>query len=292
MKSWNRTDWLILILFTGLVALFFWRILTPDAANRQSFPPGDFYDQFWAFTTFDVRELGAGRLPLWSPFTFAGSPFWADVQAAVLYPLSLLTLLLSAPWGFSAYALSLEAILHFWLAAFFMGTAAIGCFFVIDKGDEDDDDDDLDDTNWGEYTIDALGVSEDDVNLMEMSDDGSTLSIPTSLAISGNIKVGTVLVGGSAEKSLLYRVTSLGRRGGFRLSRPPDEISLAEIVAAVDESCDESRCMLSEPVCGGPRDCLLGTLVQSLNQQVRQFLANSTLAELIDNVGLPILTVQ
>ena len=102
------------------MALFYWRILTPDAANRQSFPPGDFYDQFWAFTTFDVRELGSGRLPLWNPFTFAGSPFWADVQAAVLYPLSLLTLLLSAPWGFSAYALSLEAIFHFWLAAFFM----------------------------------------------------------------------------------------------------------------------------------------------------------------------------
>lgn len=116
----NRSDWLNLILFAALVALFFWRILTPNPADRQSFPPGDFYAQFWAFTIFDARELGVGRLPLWNPYTFAGAPFWADVQSAVFYPFSLLTLALSAPWGFSAFALELEAVAHFWLAATFM----------------------------------------------------------------------------------------------------------------------------------------------------------------------------
>jgi hypothetical protein len=120
MNVRTRADWFNLILFAALVVLFFWRILTPNLADRQSFPPGDFYDQFWAFTTFDVRELSAGRLPLWNPYTFGGAPFWADVQAAVFYPFSLLTLALSAPWGFSAFALELEAILHFWLAAAFM----------------------------------------------------------------------------------------------------------------------------------------------------------------------------
>lgn len=120
MKSWTRLDWLIILIFAGLVALFYWRILTPNLADRQSFPPGDFYLQFWAFSTFEVRELAAGRLPLWNPYAFAGSPFWADVQAAVFYPFSLLTLLLSAPWGFSPFALALEALAHFWLAAVFM----------------------------------------------------------------------------------------------------------------------------------------------------------------------------
>jgi hypothetical protein len=119
MKSWSRPDWLILILFAALVVLFHWRILTSDLADRQSFPPGDFSAQFWAFTTFEVRELSQGRLPLWNPYTFAGVPFWADVQAAVFYPPSLLTLLLSAPWGFSLFALEIEAIAHFWLAATF-----------------------------------------------------------------------------------------------------------------------------------------------------------------------------
>ncbi|MBN1220937.1 MAG: YfhO family protein [Anaerolineae bacterium] len=120
MKPWSRIDWFILILLAALVTLFYWRILTPDLADRQSFPPGDFSAQFWAFTTFEARELSAGRLPLWNPYTFAGAPFWADVQAAVFYPPSLLTLLLSAPGGFSLFALEVEAVVHFWLAATLM----------------------------------------------------------------------------------------------------------------------------------------------------------------------------
>ncbi len=117
--GWSRRDWAVLALLALLVALFFWRILTPNLADRASFPPGDFTYQFWAFTTFDARELSAGRLPLWNPYTYAGSPFWADIQSAVFYPFSLLTLLLSGPWGFSLFALEVEAVFHFWLAGVF-----------------------------------------------------------------------------------------------------------------------------------------------------------------------------
>ncbi len=116
---WSRRDWAALILLALLVALFFWRILTPNLADRASFPPGDFSRQFWAFATFEVRELSAGRMPLWNPYTYAGAPFWADIQSAVLYPISLLTLLLSGPWGFSLFALEVEAVAHFWLAGIF-----------------------------------------------------------------------------------------------------------------------------------------------------------------------------
>ncbi len=105
-----------------LVLLFHWRLITPHLADRQSYPPGDFSHQFWAFSTFEARELSAGRLPLWNPYTYAGAPFWADVQSAVLYPFSLLTLGLSGltAAGFSLFALELEAIFHFWLAGLFM----------------------------------------------------------------------------------------------------------------------------------------------------------------------------
>ena len=119
---WTRLDWLALLLLAGLVLLFHWRLITPNLADRQSYPPGDFPHQFWAFATFEARELRAGRLPLWSPYTFAGSPFWADAQSAVFYPFSLLTLILSglSDQGFSLFALELEAIFHFWLAGSFM----------------------------------------------------------------------------------------------------------------------------------------------------------------------------
>jgi hypothetical protein len=116
---WSRRDWAALILLALLVALFFWRILTPNMADRASFPPGDFSRQFWAFATFEVREFSAGRMPLWNPYTYAGAPFWADIQSAVLYPISLLALLLSSPWGFSLFALEVEAVAHFWLAGMF-----------------------------------------------------------------------------------------------------------------------------------------------------------------------------
>ena len=118
--AWSRRDWAIVALLGLLVALFFWRILTPNLADRASFPPGDFSYQFWAFTTFEARELSVGRLPLWNPYTYSGAPFWADIQSAVLYPPSLLTLLLSGLWGgFSLFALEVEAIAHLWLAGAF-----------------------------------------------------------------------------------------------------------------------------------------------------------------------------
>jgi hypothetical protein len=113
---WSGRDWGILLLLAILTALFFWRILTPNLADRASFPPGDFSHQFWAFSTFEARELSSGRLPLWNPYTYAGAPFWADIQSAVFYPPSLLTLMLSGLWGFSLFALEVEAIIHFWLA--------------------------------------------------------------------------------------------------------------------------------------------------------------------------------
>lgn len=116
---WSGRDWAALALLAALVALFFWRILTPNLADRASFPPGDFARQFWAFATLEARELAAGRLPLWNPYTYAGAPFWADIQSAVLYPLSLVTVWLGGKPQLSLYALEVEAIAHFWLAGAF-----------------------------------------------------------------------------------------------------------------------------------------------------------------------------
>jgi hypothetical protein len=116
---WSGRDWVALALLAALVAIFFWRILTPNLADRASFPPGDFAHQFWAFATLEARELAAGRLPLWNPYTYSGAPFWADIQSAVLYPLSLLTVWLGGRSEMSLYALEVEAIGHFWLAGAF-----------------------------------------------------------------------------------------------------------------------------------------------------------------------------
>jgi hypothetical protein len=123
-KRWAKNkDWLadvgIVLLLACLCLFFFWRIITPNLANRDSFPEGDFADQFYAFGVYEAQRLFSGQLPLWNPYTFSGHPFLADIQSAIFYPLSLITLLLSLPWGFSLFALELEAIFHFFLGGLF-----------------------------------------------------------------------------------------------------------------------------------------------------------------------------
>jgi hypothetical protein len=121
-KEWIK-DLLVIVILAGLCLLFFWPIVTPNAADRGSFPAGDFDEQFYAFGSFAAKELGQGHLPLWNPYTFSGHPFEADIQAAVFYPFSLLTIVLSlalVPGGFSLLALEWQAVVHFFLASLFM----------------------------------------------------------------------------------------------------------------------------------------------------------------------------
>jgi hypothetical protein len=106
------------LLLLALCLLFFWRDLTPNLADRVSFAQGDFSNQFYAFAHYEASRLLAGQLPLWNPYAYAGHPFLADVQSAVFYPLSLLTMALQAGAGqFSYQGLLLEALLHYPLVA-------------------------------------------------------------------------------------------------------------------------------------------------------------------------------
>lgn len=121
-KLWAgyRSDLVAVGLLAALCALFFWRILTPSLKDRGYFPSGDFVDQFYVFSVYEARQLLRGKLPLWNPYTYGGHPFLADIQAAIFYPFSLLTILLSAPWGFPIYALQLEAMCHVFLGGLFV----------------------------------------------------------------------------------------------------------------------------------------------------------------------------
>lgn len=107
----------ILFFFLATV-LFYWRIITPDLANRASFPKGDFIEQFYAFAYFRAQELLSGHLPLWNPYAYGGHPFIADIQSAVFYPISWITAFLAGK-NYPLYALEIEAIFHIFLAGVF-----------------------------------------------------------------------------------------------------------------------------------------------------------------------------
>ncbi|MFN8532227.1 MAG: YfhO family protein [Dehalococcoidia bacterium] len=108
------------LLLLLLTVVFYWRILTPNALNRGSFPKGDFVEQFYAFAYFRTQEILAGRLPTWNPYAFGGQPFIADIQSAFYYPLHWVTTLVAGPRGYPFEALEYEAVFHIFLAGFFM----------------------------------------------------------------------------------------------------------------------------------------------------------------------------
>jgi len=70
-----------------------------------------------------------------------------------------------------------------------------------------------------------------------------------------------------------------GPQGGFVLASAPADISLLQIYEAVDGPLRPAPCLLPHQVCGGD-DCVLGGLVQSLNDQIEDYLERTTLADL------------
>jgi hypothetical protein len=71
----------------------------------------DVFVYFYPLHAYAARRLSMGELPLWNPHAFMGSPFFANPQTAVLYPLSVLFAVVPVP-----YAYSLSLVLHLALA--------------------------------------------------------------------------------------------------------------------------------------------------------------------------------
>jgi Rrf2 family iron-sulfur cluster assembly transcriptional regulator len=73
--------------------------------------------------------------------------------------------------------------------------------------------------------------------------------------------------------------SSRGPGGGYQLGRGTDEISVAEVIDAVDESVDATRCG-GQQNCQAEHQCLTHNLWQDLSGQIREFLAHISLDEL------------
>jgi hypothetical protein len=101
-------------------ALFFWRILTPVAADRLTFQQGDFTLQFLAYRQMAYQQFASGQFPAFTECLYSGYPFQADPQSQVLYPPVLGAMTLGRILGWDAYplrALEWEVMLHVLLAA-------------------------------------------------------------------------------------------------------------------------------------------------------------------------------
>lgn len=71
-----------------------------------------------------------------------------------------------------------------------------------------------------------------------------------------------------------------GPGGGYRLGRAASSISVAEVIGAVDESVDATRCGGLKN-CQGEQRCLTHDLWEDLSAQIYTFLSQITLADLV-----------
>lgn len=75
--------------------------------------------------------------------------------------------------------------------------------------------------------------------------------------------------------------SSRGPGGGYRLGREAAEISVAEVINAVNENIDATRCG-GKGTCQDGEECLTHRLWEDLSGQIYDFLSNISLAQVIE----------
>jgi len=102
-------DCIAVLSLCALVCMCYWGI----ALAGRVLAGGDVFTYFYPYWAEATRAIRAGRLPLWNPHLFMGTPFLANSQAGVFYPLNWpLWLLLPAH-----QSVHLTIVLHLCLAA-------------------------------------------------------------------------------------------------------------------------------------------------------------------------------
>lgn len=76
-----------------------------------------------------------------------------------------------------------------------------------------------------------------------------------------------------------------GPGGGYRLSRTAEQMYVSEIIDAVDERVDATRCE-GRGDCQQGQQCLTHDLWQDLSSQIRTFLSGISLQSLVDRGGI------
>ncbi|NKB35912.1 MAG: Fe-S cluster assembly transcriptional regulator IscR [Gammaproteobacteria bacterium] len=75
--------------------------------------------------------------------------------------------------------------------------------------------------------------------------------------------------------------SSRGPGGGYTLGRGAEEISVADVIRAVDETVDATRCH-GKKNCHGEDRCLTHDLWEELSGQITEFLSSISLASLVE----------
>ena len=224
MKSAAGRYWPLLV-FLSLPCLMLWPVLAgkclvpadllADVAPWRTGNPADLvpwnplrFDgiaQFYPWRLFAARTLQSGYIPLWNPHQFCGTPFLANSQSAVLYPLNILFVIMPVAKAFGA-----SAILHLFLTGTFL-------FLLMRR---------------------ALGVSKQAAVLSGVVWQLSTwqiswLSLPTFLDTSAWLPLALLLGHRLAQRPTAGRAASLGGVLGLSLLAGHLQIGLYGVVLTI-----------------------------------------------------------
>ncbi len=83
------------------------------------------------------------------------------------------------------------------------------------------------------------------------------------------------------KKNLL--ISTKGPSGGFRLKREPDQISLIEIIDAIDGMDVFTKCGIGFKQCNDENPCPIHEEYKKVRNQVMLFFQDKTLAELVED---------
>ncbi|QQG41076.1 MAG: YfhO family protein [Candidatus Levyibacteriota bacterium] len=92
----------------------------------------DVIRQLYPWKTLVIDTIKNGSFPLWNPYNFSGSPLFANVQSAVLYPLNVLYFIFPQiiAWSILVFAQPLIACLFTYLYARKINVGIIGSLFA------------------------------------------------------------------------------------------------------------------------------------------------------------------
>lgn len=75
-----------------------------------------------------------------------------------------------------------------------------------------------------------------------------------------------------------------GPKGGFKLAKPGENITLLDIFEAVEGKLIATSCLLADKACNG-EGCILSDLPEKITGQFREYTSSTTLADLAGLAG-------
>ncbi len=99
------------------------------------------------------------------------------------------------------------------------------------------------------------------------------LSTEEDISYQYTAKIMQLLHGAGLVKS------TMGPHGGFSLARPPEDVSLLDIIKAVQGGVSLNNCFLEVDACPRRSTCVISAKIAGLQEYIEKSLAGITLAE-------------